>query len=186
MKGVQQVSGEMSPEISPTWQVEGSTPEWDFLKGVRRCGTGARLAGVAGFISKFRLRNPITSGVLAVIDLLDVNLATGGIFVTVSLIETETNLAGLAFSTVMDRRWRPSGVATQTALIFSAQATDNVAPEGGAVFVRTRSNPNVSMQYTQGIVLPPGIGIEWGGTTFQMDISCYLAWRERAVPALEL
>jgi len=183
-KGQEEVAGELSPEISPTIQIEGPSAEWDFLKGVRRCGNGTRLAAAAGFSTRFRIRNPSNSGVLGVVDLIATFSQTDGVRLTAGILPTTVDLPLPSESASMDRRWEVTG-ANQTALIMSADNTV-VTPPGGQIFMRARTITNREVIYNQQIVLPPGVAVEWGIIDFNVGVSTYLAWRERGIPLLEL
>ncbi len=184
-KGQEMVAPELSPEVSPTIQLEGTTPEWDFLKSVRRCGVGTRLAAAVGFTSVFRIRNPLTSGIIATVDLIETSYSTAGLLFNMGLLEIDASLPLPSSSLVMDQRWGSLGAGNQTALIMSADNTTAVFT-AGRVFVRSRTEVNSPLRYKQGVVLPPGFAIVWGSTTLNIDVSTFVSWRERGVPLLEL
>ena len=68
MVGQLEVAAELSPEVSPTVELESAqNQEWDFLKGVKQCATSEEIAANAGAGGQFRLRNPPDSGTLATV-----------------------------------------------------------------------------------------------------------------------
>jgi len=185
MKGQETVAGELSPEISPTFQLEGPSAEWDFLKAVRGGRCTAQLTPQVGFNSRFRLRNPQNSGVIAVVTLVgmtvanpsNVGIARGQIF---------AELSGAEVTVVPDLRWGAIGTTT-TALIFSSDNLTAAGP-GGDLFVSARIASAAPFKNTEEVVLIPGTNLDWGTLSLITNIGMFgwAAWRERQLPALEL
>ena len=183
MKGVTEVAGELSPEISPTFVLEGPGAEWDFLKAVRGCRCADEQLGAVGFASVFRLRNPVGSGVIAVVDAVAVT-PEGTVQIGVARGQIFGELANLLVTVVPDLRWGAVG-ATTTTLIFSSAAAGG--GPGGDVIARARPLGLTEWLYREPIVLMPGTNLDWGmgfGSTNE-NVHGWAAWRERQLPALE-
>lgn len=182
MAGTSVVAAELSPEISPTIQLEGPGAEWNFLKGVRDCGGGGQLGAGAGFVSKWRFRNPAGSGVIIVIEVIALtpvataNLAIRGNAQTV-------NFTQLLLPSVMDARWGPIGSA-RPSLILSEDNTVAAVPAGEEMGRVSRS-ANGEWLYDREIVLVPGSNIDAGTETQNVGCRMWARWRERGLPVLE-
>lgn len=183
MKGTTEVAGELSPEISPIFVIEDPGAEWDFLKSVR----GGRLAeiqvGVAGFGSVVRLRNPVGSGVIAVVDLISIT-PEGATNVGVTRGTETTELFSLGVSVVPDLRWESEASIATTLRV--SRASDVAGPVGD-VLARTRPLAGSEFVYSLPIVMIPGTSVDWGvgfGSTNE-TIHTFAGWRERQLPALE-
>jgi len=185
MKGQTEVAGELSPEISPTLVLEGPTAEWDFLKGVRGCACAEELAGGVGFTTRFRLRNPQDSGVIAEVHFLtmssnlspDFNVNRGQIF---------GELPQALVTVVPDLRWGAIGTTT-TALIFSGDNASAAGPAGDLI-ATARVVSKTVFTYSVPTVLVPGTSLDWGLKAGITDgrVFTFAAWKERQLPRLEL
>lgn len=184
MKGITEVSGELSPEVSPTIQLEGPTAEWSFLKGVRLAASGFRRTGAVGTLSSLRLRNPPGSGIIAVVTLLTVSADQDTDFEL--RIGTETAALPLVVATaVRDSRWNMQGVLAQNALDLSV--TNAAGSIGGETpIARVGVLGGTTFIYSVPIVLVPGDSIDGGLNTSDRTLVFSLAWSERQLPALEL
>ena len=182
MKGVVSVASELSPEISPTVQLEGPTAEWDFLKQVRGCRCAFDLSGAAGR-SRFRLVNLPGSGVLAVVKLVSMN---PGAVTTLEIARGQVfgGLSGGRVTVVPDLRWGAVG-ATTTTMQFSSDNVTAADPAGDLIATTARASNN-EFSYEQEIVMIPGSSLDWGTTSNTIRLRTFVAWTERQLPALEL
>lgn len=184
MKGASIVSGELSPEISPVFVLEGPAVEWEFLQGVRICGVTTVVAAVVGNRSIARLRNPLGSGIIATVTLVE--QSTQGVAeVELQLGRAQVNLAITGATAVRDSRWSPTSVLFRTAMQASSTAAGAV-PEGEDVLWRTLLPDNVEGRYRQGIMMQPGDSLDLSSTTLNVTMHATYAWKERPVAPLEL
>jgi len=184
MKGQELVSAELSPEVSPTIQLEGPDAEWNFLKGVRDCAAGDTLAAAVGFQSKWRVRNPADSGVIGILEEIELVSSTGALAYRVTGNAQTVNFPTVVLSAVTDGRWGAIGDA-RPALIVSASNTQATGP-AGEIFVETRRAVDVEFRYSRPLVLIPGACVDFGTPSFNLALFMWVRWRERAVAALEL
>ena len=183
MKGVASVASELSPEISPTIQLEGPTAEWDFLKQVRGCRCAFNLPPNVAGQSRFRLVNLPGSGVIAVIKLLSINpnpIAT----LQINRGQVFGGLTDSRVTVVPDLRWGAVG-ATTTTMQFSSDNATAAGPAGDLIAV-SAILANTEFTYGEEIVLIPGTSLDWGTAEQNIRLRTFVAWTERQLPALEL
>ena len=182
MKGVTEVAAELSPEVSPTWEIEGTTEDWDFLKGKKNCiATALVAAGVDK--STARLRNPAGSGVLAVLMKLVWNQSVVGsqvVFYGTSGFDLSTGGGTL----VRDHRWQSVSATVRAALLFSIDATGDATD--GQVIHRIRVTENTETALPAQLVLSPGDSVDVQSDTVAVNLRVTFVWSERPVQALEL
>lgn len=183
--GQEVVAGHLSPEISPVWIIQEADQDLDFLKIVRRMAVGIELGAGAGFLTKFRLRNPVDSGVISIVTSMDMRL---------DALSTVTGARGTAVTdlsvgnvptTVIDERWGATS-ATGGTLILSVDNTTVLGPEGDNLFRdRLAAETRYRMPSELKIVLTPGTNFDWGAVTVNRLIRTSLTWFERPFPDLE-
>ena len=182
MKGQESVAAELSPEVSPIVILEDASDEWNYLKGVRDCGFGDIVAAIAGFTSKWRMRNPAASGIIAVVEFIEiVTNATSAKRITINnqTVDFPTPVQGA----VLDARWGIVGVA-EPAVIVTASNAQATGPAGTSIG-ESRALSNAPWTYAQEIVLVPGAVLDFGTADQDEDARATVRWRERAFPALE-
>jgi len=183
MKGQETVSSELSPEVSPTIQLEGPGAEWNFLKQVRDCAFGNTVIGAVGFTTKWRFRNPVDSGIIAVMEAWELTptLLAG---MSINGNAQTVDLPTASIAAVTDGRWGTITASRPTVIVSSsnAQAT-GPAGESFAEAVRLGST---AWLYDQEIVLVPGAVLDIGLVSTNIDARIWARWRERQIPALEL
>jgi len=183
MKGTIEVAGELSPEISPTIQLEGESAEWDFLKGVRGCICATSTAGAVGFTTRFRLRNPVGSAVIATVRLISMTTAASAVL-EIARNQIITNFPFLTETVVLDPRWEASGVTGRTTLVFSVDNTSAVGAVGNLIAV-TQVEPSVAFQFKEEVILTPGTNLDWASDSPNVLVRTFALWKERQLPALE-
>lgn len=185
MAGQVEVSGELSPEISPVLLLEGPTAEWAYLKGLRLSAASAEIGASVGNIGGWRLRNPVDSGAIAVLEGTLFTVDTSSIRVVLTLGQETVDLASIAETTVRDSRWGPSGVTGRNALILSTQAL--AAPPGqDRGLYNSRMIAAAEAGYEVPVVLMPGDAVDGATVGTNIAIQLSLWWTERALPRLEL
>lgn len=183
MKGQQDVAADLSPELSPTWQLESDKPEWSYLKEVKELGFSERILANAGGGGRARIRNPGGSGILCVISHLRVSSNAAAIL-TARIGVTGLDLANGGIGVARDTRWRQTAF-TQSAMALTFQSTPGTIGAGvGTLFV---DQPVVLEPYIYEavIILAPGFEVDWGSNTVNTNISCTAVWTERQLPPLE-
>jgi len=185
MKGAEVVAGDLSPEISPTIELEGPTAEWSFLKAVRLQATNVVIAGAAATLSMCRLRNPLASGVIAVVDRISYSINGGGQNFRIVIGRDQVDLAIGGPTEVRDSRWQNDAILSRSALSFSSTNL-GVLFGGNTVISEHRISSTTIYTYDTPIVLNPGDSLEAGSTSVNSGLQVSWAWQERMVPPLEL
>jgi len=182
MKGTEMVASELSPEISATIELEGPGVEWNFLKAVRDVTGGDIRAAAPGFVSKWQLRNPVASGVIGIVDLIEISTSNSG----EELIFGQTNppvttdFATVLTPRVPDSRW---GVLSSATLIWSGQNTNNTLTFANLGRSQVQAGDRAKLRR---IVLLPGSHVQWGVNGLNIGASTTIQWHERQLPALEV
>jgi len=184
MKGVEVVSGELSPEISPVFILEDNSIEWAYLQQVRLCGSAILQVGVAGNESLIRWVNPAGSGVIAVFTHLDFSANLPASF-NWGYATVAVDLPTASVSAVFDHRWAAGAVGARTAIRTSRTAAGGTIALGDGIFV-IQLTINTVYQWDGALVLLPGEGLELGAPgVLDMALRANARWRERQLPALE-
>jgi len=185
MKGTTEVAGELSPEVSPTIQLESSlNPEWDFLKDVRNCGVTERITNNVAGGGQMLLLNPVNSGVIAVVRLLLFNSAVTAEF-TARLLTSPAALLNSALPVAFDTRWGQTAVLTQSALTATFQ-NNLLIGVGTGTIIRFDQIQFRVFGFNAGVVLTPGFGLVFGCRTVNVVATLSAYWHERQLPPLEL
>ena len=185
MKGQEIVAGDLSPEISPTWQVETDELQWDFLKGVKACSAYEVIAANVGAGGHMRLRNPVGSGVIAMIDLVHISPAgSGQNRITLRSGQT-SDLLNTSFTTARDLRWIPSSIGQQSAMVVTFTAASGSVPSNGALY-DSIADSRPLIDWVGGAIVTPGTALEFGTFTANIICACGVEWRERRIDEIEL
>jgi len=184
MKGQEVVAGELSPEISPTFQLEGPTAEWDFLKQVRLVSAAATEDPVVGQNPRFALINPSASGMIATVSQVRYTSSIASRlllrFITVQL----GLFANLAEAGPRDSRWGAPGTTISPITLTSETNAATIA--GGFLIDDITFLANTFYSFNVPTVLAPGSSLFWGATSGNIRGSSSVHWSERRLPALEL
>lgn len=184
MKGQEVVSAELSPEISPVWQIESDTAEWQFLKQVRLVSAAGNLAAVAAQFPRYALINPINSGMIATVFEVGFSAEFDAIW-DIRLIDVElASFANGLEAGPRDTRWNFGLGPSVSPIRFSAE--NNVASiAGGFRLMRARLLTNTLLKSKQPVVMTPGSSLFWGTISTNITTDSYVAWKERRLPSLE-
>lgn len=179
MSGVEDVAGDLSPEISPVLVLEADRPEWLFLAGqFLLAGAGVQVA-LAANPSFFRIRNPVGSGIIAVVESIDVSAAaiiTDGVATIGTATIDRANVMG---SLVRDTRW---GSIVGTCLV----SNDNGGSVGSGI-ERFRAPINTGYRFNNmPVVLAPGSHLDYGANDSNIELHVNIRWRERPAEPYEL
>ena len=183
MAGQEVVSGELAPEISPTFELEGQSVEWNFLKGVRDVYVAQTIPNLAGNSSKWRFRNPADSGVLAVFEYIEIMPENAPAKVSIVVSEIFVDFTIVQPVAVPDIRW---GALTtgRSALVVTFDNTVPVGPAGQGI---AQSGPDTrqAFRYDNEILVLPGVTLDAGTATANIQLVGSFKWRERPMPILE-
>jgi len=182
MSGTEDVAGDLSPELSPTWELEGPTDEWSFLKDVREIGLGETIANGAG-AGHFRIRNPPGSGVLAVIKPISV-AGDGTSNNTAKIQELTADLTNTSLAAARDTRWLTQSTFSHSAMVLSFQNTGGMSVGNGTIWL-SRALASTEVAYKEEVILAPGFALTFGSLINNVSLFLTASWHERQLPALE-
>jgi len=182
--GIEDVTSELAPEISPTWQLESDTAEWDYLKSTKRLMCNVDILGHGSGYTSWRLRNPLDSGTMGIVDQFIIGSESSTEF-SVQLEYGASDLAVTGFPIVTDSRWVPAPFndASISSLLFTTQRVEAKIITGallGSFF-----GIKVQNIFDMPVVLSPG----WALTLAFHDVNIRalgnVSYRERTLPPLE-
>jgi hypothetical protein len=162
--------------VSPGITLESDRAEWKFHSGEKLSGNQASLGAVAAQFGKIQLFNPAGSGILVIVDRIEVAL---GVPDAVAFYVYNTAFATLANAPVaLDTRWvGPPVVQTRT-------LSDGTQP--GSNWFSAFVLANALLIYDQPVILAPGTGIYATTITANELIRTSYIWRERVAETGEL
>lgn len=178
MKGVVDVSGELSPEISPVFILEAERPEWEFLKNEKVMSSTFAVNAVAAQNAVYRLRNPLGSGVVAVINTFMIQVESDSTVLAERSVE-QGNLATILPTVSRDTRLP---VLNASALI-SSQANNVVFT--GESFWTALLLANAFVPQVLDFVLTAGHQFDLIEVDNNISIRGWVQWRERRLDVLE-
>lgn len=178
MAGVVQVTEELAPEISSVFILESERPEWEFLKGSKLCTSQISVTSVAAVQATGRIRNPVGSGVMAIIDKLNFSV-DGNAVVICYRLETAVDLGFIVATMCRDTRFPALNVS---ALIASQ---DNVGTAGD-FFFHSHLLALTSLQLELPVVLLPGFAIDINCETNATSLRGNVHWIERRLGEMEV
>jgi len=146
---------DLLPDLNAAFVLENDRPEWGFLKGERRFAGTASEGAVPGDFAQFQIRNPVASGMISVITLMQGHNNTAGASqFELRLAATEGTRSAGAIGAV-DTRW-----GTGAARIATVIESENVdALTGTVIFRSSYANRSVPALFPFPIVLAPGTSI---------------------------
>jgi len=187
--GVEVVASELSPEISPTWAIEGTTPEWDFLKSTKRLLANVDLDG-AGCAS-WRLRNPDNSSAIAIVDQIIFGCNNDTTAFTLQLEHGASDLGSLGFPIVVDSRWVPAPYtdAAISSMSFTTTSSSSYITTGallGTFYSHGGSGGEKQQQtFHLPVVLSPGWSLTLSTLNLGARVYGNVSYSERTLPPLE-
>jgi hypothetical protein len=165
----------IAPEIMPMLALENDRPEWGFPKGEMACSGVFTTGIVAGQYAIVNIVNPLTSGVLAVID--HISNLTGEDFNVCRISFGTQVMTATVYAGVCDLRFRFRTMGVQTAVDNRA----TVANQG--LFDTLVGTQHV---FSGSIVLPPSSCVQLQSVNVGVAISANVRWYERPVQGGEL
>lgn len=174
----------LAPEVLPIIPALEYTPDLDYWAGVRRCAGYAITSAVAGNYSGIRLRNPVASRTIIVVNFGIVRGSPTGI--SIGLLPITNNLASGATNSIpVDTRIPTSTATTQTVGILSSgvAGTPSFTTSGRAAI--NLNNP-ADKDIEFGWVLGPGTALDIWSDVVNISIAASLSWTERTLNSNEL
>lgn len=186
--GIEVIASELGPEISPTWQLESNTAEWDYLKSTRRLLCNVDIATGVGNPA-WRLRNPANSSVLAVVDRHTISVNNGAVKVHYMIEHDASDLGTTGFPIVSDTRWVPIGTlidASISSLVFTTDNSGSMITSGaliGTYHIAHDVQPLTVLETP--VVLSPGWSMTMTCSESAKALMGCVEFRERTLPPLE-
>lgn len=186
MKGQTSVAADLSPEVSPTIELESAgSQEWDFLKQLRQLGMAQSIAANVGAGAQLMMRNPAGSGVIAVISEIRI-IPSGAATLALTFDRVLVDLVSTALTVARDSRWLPSVIGQQATMVVTfANATGAVPVGNGTLYVGDQA-AGTTFQWTNQIVMGPGSRVIFGSTSANVEVRVSASWRERQILPMEL
>ena len=179
------VSGDLSPEISPVLMLEDLTDaDFLYLKSVRLCFAGSAVGPVVANTSKWRLRNPTNSGVIAVVTNVEIVPPNNDLVVVIRVNQQTVDFPTAIVATAPDSRWGSIATANQTALKFTSSVSQATGPAGDTIYL-SRTTVGRTSKFPFQIPLLPGTTLDFGTDSVNVSLIGDVSWRERAIPDLE-
>jgi len=181
ISGMEATSEDISPEISPVLVLENDRPEWEFLAGGMLVAGVVKQLGAGGLVAKAQLRNPASSGVIAIVTQITVTFpsAIGDVRVRVSSATTDRTNA--ATQSLRDSRWAMLGVSGAIKL-----SGDNAAAAGNEIEVSGVLQNTPYRVQSCPIIVGPQSALEIGSGVADVEMDVSFVWRERPVQPYEL
>ena len=184
MAGVEAVSADLSPEISPVIVLEEPTIDLAFLKGERQVFMTAVVAAAAGFNSKVRIRNPPGSGVIALIKLVTMfSASTATMRLAVNQFTTDLDVS--LDTVVPDPRWGALGLGIPASTLVASSSNTQASAPGGEAMFEALTLANTPVKLTEVFPLLPGVAVDMGHVTANITMRMWASWTERGFPELE-
>lgn len=183
MAGVEDVSADLSPEVSPVVILEGPTSDLLFLKGVRQVFFALTVNAAAGFNSKIRIRNPPGSGVIALIRRITmISPTTTDLRIRVNQFTTDLTVAD---TTVPDPRWGALGLGIPASTLVASGSADQASAPGGEPILEVLTLANTPVVFGEEMPLLPGVALDMGHPSTNISLRVWATWTERGFPELE-
>ena len=173
-------AGQLATEIVPTILVEPYGPENYWLASHKLCAATFGATGGAASRVVVRLRNPVNSGIVAIVELLMVSSSV------VDIVNVRTGAATLDFATVLaapDKGFRDRRILGSP----TCAASQGLDPAGIVItqLANFRMLANTAVQLRDLVVLTPGQALDADfATDFATDLAT-MWWRERALAEVE-
>jgi hypothetical protein len=182
-------SSTLAPEVMPVFQVAPPRMEDCFLRGERFARGTFLQANAALNYSGFRLYNPAGSGMLVIVDTVEIALFTDatscyGAIVLGGATGTLTETMG---TTLIDSRFRATATNLQSVAIgeFGFYAV----PPGQAGPILFRKNwrtGEIIPEFPLGVVLSPGYAFDMFTSGVDQQLLGNITWHERTAQPSEL
>jgi hypothetical protein len=174
----------LAPEVSAGFTLESDRPEWAFLAGDRLCAAWGNGGPAPGQTQKYALRNPVNSGVIAVVTKVKVwASATAPITFSVGLTSAPFPGGWTGFlSTFRDTRLGGFAGAPTTCQMVGISSAGAFLVLFADVF---RGAINTQPETTTPYILAPGTALVVEDLTANLADQATFEWRERALDSAE-
>jgi len=170
---------QLGTEILPTFQFAWGN-EMRYLEGWSRFSAFFAFAAVAAAVNQIRLRNPVGSNVIAIIEYLEFSNSSGGVD-TLSMSHSADLTDLNTPAALTNARWDPRG-SPQSVLVCSTQQTGGAA-DLNIVRLNAITLANVTQQFinteNQEIPILPGEGMHVRNAVVNVGSQFTIWWRER-------
>jgi len=170
---------QLASEIQPQMDVEALPVELRFLLGWHLYQTTVQQLASAANASGVQVRNPLTSGAVAVITSLQIQVGSGEIIdITESFGGITPDLTNVFTGTRVDSRAKLNSILVPSSF---APAADLGLPIFAAV-IPISQNPYefINKEY-DAIPMFPGHALRVVGSGLNVDLRVHFKWRERAI-----
>jgi len=159
-------------------------PEFYKLRDENLCIGLAAQAGVAAEFTHVKLRNPIGSGNLVVLEEVWFRPAAGVSIEMAQVISVAT--VGFTNQATAFRDMRAGGLPGVGVTVAQVSIETNVAPLGGTAIARLQPLATDTMRLKLTMVLPPNSEIIFRALTVNVGMQVTFLWRERGAEPSEL
>jgi hypothetical protein len=180
-------SAQLASEVMPVFPFFTGV-EHRYLEGWDRFGNSSSQAGVAAVVSGIRLRNPLASGTIAVVEKIFVHNAAAAVdqpLLQIGAIGTDLNTITTMTGVRLDSRGRPNPtlINSRSAAVSAVNLTANLLQY--ALNANTQ-NFDLLVFEEQEITMLPGDALQVISNTVNTQMSVSFFWRERALEESEL
>jgi len=178
----------LAPEVMPVLLALQPSQEDLYLRGERSCGVSSAVSALALNYSVITLSNPANSGMLVLLDWMQLYFGTANHYQNHFLERVSLPAMGAVNGSVLDSRWPlATGGARRHAAIVGAGNTVTAPNINWARFLNTRSPGTLQNdQYNLGLTIAPGSMYICYTEALASDIGLSLKWRERPAQPSEL
>lgn len=186
---------ETMPELQPVYVIEGDRPEHALLAGELLCaGSIATAVPAGGNTARIQLRNPVDSGVLAVVEFIWAQ-ASGPSYLGIAqeIVVTIPNAVLVLATPSTSAGFRDTRISLaqgRTTCVLEREESAAALPVGAQLVIVGKEQNNAAnnntVNYVQPVILGPGSSIHLNPTETAKAIRASFAWRERPAEASEL
>ena len=168
------------PDVFPVIDVENLATDGWAVAGWRPAWGGADITSAAAQRAHIQINNPAGSGVITVIELVEMSLGVQG--------NIQYNVHDALLTTLnVGQRWRDRRFPTLNRPVTQIREQSIVGtPIVSPLFIRMLQQSPYQWAPPQGVaVLVPGTGIAFSQNSVQQSMSINFWWRERAIEPAE-
>jgi len=186
MKGPASVN-ELSSIIQPNYNFAGGN-ENRYLEAWDRFARGIQVGPVAAQNNGIRIRNPVGSGVIAVVESIFLSELTAVLQLVSLLGQFATAQTLVDLAAVVNTYYVPDSRGRQGASCILSDQNNSPGLPAPIFNVVLAASTNLELIDTidDQLVLLPGSAIEVTSNTVNHQLNCTFAWRERALEESEL
>jgi hypothetical protein len=179
---------QLASEITATFEIEDPTVEDRYLLQWNSFAWSQLVAANVGFSSQIRLRNPLGSNVIAVIERAGFTTAAASQIGQLSKAQLTTDLSPVTTPPIIRDLRSGAAVATNTGSVMSSSIANGV-PVVGTVIDSANLAPTTTWQFIQThhqeLTLLPGDSYSLSGSASNQTLQASFWWRERFLEEAE-